>query len=404
MSPKKEYRNEEDLHVALGMVLKSVNMRMKGVDHNIIYVVSDPGAGKTMMGRDIVTKNGGFLKAYSPALERLEKFGGIPDIIKVKNSEEEEELHTKWSVPQMITEINELASKHPYVVVMLDDWHLCIDELQQIGFELFTYYSLNGYKVKSNVTFMLAGNETSAAGAKLQLSPIRNRCTLIYAKPNVDYWINNYAQPNNIHPSAVSFFKDKSNQQYFQEPESTSEQFGSPRSWASASNWLKEIETDKNYSDGDKTRLLYSILFGSVSPKAAEKFMQHYEIFRNIDLEKIFKHGDVTIPTDNIERFCFCSAVNSKFFNLFYIANEKKDINRKIEFSKIYKQCLLGMKDKYPELAVMMGKDLGKMGSSKWSGGLTGKTILTFLFQKEILTTDEFSWLIEVGNVAREDG
>jgi hypothetical protein len=402
MSQRKEHRNLEDLDVALGMVMMSVDMRKKGIDHNIIYVVGDPGSGKTMMSQDIVTKRGGCLKAYSPALERLEKFGGIPDIIKVTNNEGDEpkeELHTQWSVPQMITEINALSKTYPFVVVMFDDWHLCIDELQQIGFELFTYYSLNGHRVNSNVTFMLAGNETSAAGAKLQLTPIRNRCTLIYSKPNVEYWLTNYAYPNQIHPAAISFFKSKTNYEYFQEEESTTEQFGSPRSWSSAFNWIQELENNNNYSSREKMRIMNSILYGSVSPKAAEKFMIHYEIFKNIDIDKIFRNKKINIPKDNIERFCFSAAVNSQYFNLFARAKEKNDRDRMKEFSIIYGDCIKGVEKDYPELAIMMIQDINMMGNRGKYKTINGIEIIKYLIESSIFSTDICKKISKIGTI-----
>lgn len=377
-------RIELDLHDAIQLVLDTVDLRKSGIAYNLLYITGDPGSGKTMMIEELTKKAGGGFVSYSPALERLEKFGGIPDL-KWVEKEHGRELQTVWSIPQMITEINEAAEVNDFVVVLLDDWHLCIDELQQIGFELFTYYSLNGYSVHNNVVFVLAGNETSAAGARVQLSAIRNRSTLVHTHPNVEYWLDNYAIPTGIHPMGISFFNNKGNVSYFQEEESTSEQFGSPRSWTSAFRMLEKIE--KNYvnkSKSEKVQLIHAVVQGSVSPKAAEKFMMHYEIFKNIDVDKIFEKRQTKCPEDNIERFCFSSAINYHFFDL-YIRNEiKKDKKEQKKYCGIYGECVKNLGE-YPEIQLMTIKDLGKMVYEQDGVTIHGSALLTELSQQEVI-------------------
>lgn len=400
MSPKSSTRIELELHNAIHLVLQSVNLRLKGIEHNLYYLVGGPGTGKTMMINELTTKAGGKCLCYSPALERLEKFGGIPDL-KWYKKENNEELRTIWSIPQMISEINDASETHPFVVVLLDDWHLCIDELQQIGFELFTYYSLNGHKVNNNVIFTLAGNETSAAGAKVQLSAIRNRSTMIYTQPDIDFWLDNFAMPHRLHPSGVSFFKNKSNSMYFQEEESTSDQFGSPRSWSSAFRLIEQTEKDPHFNKSKSlTSVIYAIMQGSVSRAAAEKFMIHYEIFKKIDIEKIFKHGIVEVPTDNVDRFCFCSAVNNQYYNLFCMSKKKSAEAERAAFSKIYGDCISKLESDYPELSIMMVRDIGKIVENKNDNAtVAGSEILRYLIQTKHLPDSTIARLVDISKL-----
>jgi hypothetical protein len=322
--------------VALGFL--SMNLKKAQKWFNLTYIVSPPGAGKTAIIQNMAQKaNYGFL-SYSPALERIEKFGGIPDIIKENN-----ELRTIWSIPQMVTEINNIARKKEAAVVLFDDWHLCDEDLQSIGFELFTYFKLNNHPLEDNIVFMLAGNDSSAAGAETALSAIRNRCTMINTKPDIDFWIENFASKNNILPAGISFFQNKAmNGRFFHEQESTSEQFGSPRSWTSAFNYISELESLNPNSEPDYN-LIRAIVEGSVSQEGAEAFMNYYFLYREIDLDEIFEKGNISIPNDIINKYAYSMAITNEAYNRICLKNNEE--NTEEIFSKFIKELYDDMKE-----------------------------------------------------------
>lgn len=375
-----------NLNNAIELAINTIRLKSQGTLFNLFYFVDKPGAGKTMLCKHLISSAGlGFI-AYSPALERIEKFGGIPDVYWA--NEDAKDLRTVWSKPQMISEINALAESNPNgVMVLLDDWHLCTEELQQIGFELFTYYSLNGHKLAGNVVFVLAGNESSAAGARVALSAIRNRCTIIYTRSDVRYWLDNFAIPNQIHPSGISFFSQETNWDLFQEEESVNEQFGSPRSWTSAFNLLTETE-----KLGLDLRYAQAILQGSVSSAATHRFMLHYEIFSKINLVDIFDNKKWNIPSDAVDRYRLCMAVGNEFYNRFIAGS--------LTCGGIYAQFLDELSSKSPEMCALMLSALKNIAGNAERGFPDGMAILTSLIKSGCFTKEMLAKLKELSKAA----
>jgi len=379
-------RVELPLHEAIRLALDSVVLRMQGTEFNLFYLIDKPGAGKTKTIAYEVARRGWGLCPYSPALERLEKFGGIPDLFWHDTKEEQEhtsdtkkELRTIWSIPQMISEINDMAKVYPYVVVLFDDWHLCDEDLQKIGFELFTYYKLNNNPVGKNVVFVLAGNESSAAGAKTQLSAIKNRSTLIYCRADVSYWLKNFAAPNSIHPLGISFFRNPLNHDIFQEAESAVDQFGSPRSWTSMLNLIQFLEKHHDRydeeDDGESVlprRFIQAIVQGSVSRRAYERFMLHYDIYSHVDLVELFDRGIIKIPADNVECFCYSTAATYEFYSR-WVRGDKKERD---QCSKVYAKMISELKKKNEEMTANTCMTLGNIPENAETGYPAGMLVL----------------------------
>lgn len=363
-------RIELPLHECVNLALSSVYLRSKNILHNLFYIVDKPGAGKTMCIAEEVLKRGWGFCPYSPALERLEKFGGIPDLYwhntqSEQNVQEDKELRTIWSVPQMITEINDKAKEFPFVVVLFDDWHLCDEDLQRIGFEVFTYYKLNNNPIAKNVIFILAGNESSAAGAKVQMSAIRNRTTILYSKADVKYWVNNFAVKNNIHPVGISFFNNPMNYDLLQEQESPNEQFGSPRSWTSLFNMISFLEENKDFwvDDEDYNKVIprnyiQAITQGSISRAATERFMLHYDIYKDIDMKAFFDKEEINIPTDPVARYCYVTAITYEFYSR--VVQQKVE-NKKLKLMDLYVKLNKELRKSYRELASTTLVNLGNI-------------------------------------------
>jgi hypothetical protein len=337
-------RIELKLHEAVPLVVENSIRLAKENKKGVFYIIGPPGGGKTQMIEHYVKNKGvtenktesdyGFI-ACTPALERVEKFGGIPDL----SENEERELITRWSVPQIIEEARQLAKEKEHVIVLFDDWHLCPSNIQQIGFELFTHQSLNGHKVPNNVSFVLAGNEKSAAGAKIQLSAIRNRALTVYVKSDVDHWIENYAIPNNIHPACLGFFSVRENHSVFHEEEQTAHQFASPRSWTNLFDNLSCLEMMPGFNMDDNHHILRALFQGAVGPTAGLKFDEYYTFYSKIPVNKIYETGKFSIPDKAIERYAFTYAISVAFYD--------KLLDTHIQYSKKKDKAVEALMQKY---------------------------------------------------------
>lgn len=303
---------------AVEQAFRCARMRKENRIHNVPYLVGDPGMGKTAIISHETEKRGWGFIPVSLALETKEKFGGIPDIFRGAKSNK---LETEWSIPELISQANALSEKKENVVILLDDFHLCEEDIQSIGFELFTYWKLHGHSLQDNIIIILAGNLTSAAGAQATLTPILNRCTLLKVRADFDYWVREFAFPNKIHPSGISFLQNQLNRKYFHENEST-EPFGSPRSWTSVFNNISDLEENEHISENEMIDYLRAFTFGSVSPNAAQEFLNYYLLYRHVNIADVFGSKTYDLPEDPITKYAFSMAVTQEFLNR-YLSNDE---------------------------------------------------------------------------------
>ena len=374
------------LHVAIeSIALETIELTKKGRSHSKPYLVGDPGMGKTEMVRTFCAKKGYRCICLSPGLQPLERFSGIPDFV-VKG--EDGQPTTVWSVPEFIHQVKEVNVKsNDYetpIIIFFDDWHTADQEIQKIGFELFTYHKYSNYELPKNSYFILAGNEKSIAGAKIQLSAIRNRLLEIKVKPDLDYWIENYAIPKSIMDEGIAFFDSQEYQSYFQEKESANEPFGSPRQWVSAFNFIDNMR-QKNGGVIDNS-LLSSILRGSVSSAAATAFYEFYLLYSKVDTRILFESGKVVLPENASDLYAYLIANNNRFYSLW---NEHEDVKKKIEISKKYKLLLEALQEKEKEkLTVLLKRLISKPGNREL--GLTsGGDIHRWMIEKDIYTQSQ---------------
>jgi hypothetical protein len=259
------------------------------------------------------------------------------------------------------------------------------------------------------VSFVLAGNEKSAAGAKIQLSAIRNRALTVYVKSDVDHWIENYALPNNIHPSCLGFFSIKENHSVFHEEEQTAHQFASPRSWTNLFDQLTCLEQMPGFNMDKNRHILRAMFQGAVGPTAALKFDEYYTFYSKIPVDKIYETGKFEIPEKPIERYAFAYAISVAFYDRLldsYLEySKKKDKANKeslVKYKKIYANIIKELTNRHKELVLKSVAYIASKQENTDYKTPTGMKILTEMMADEILSMDAIRGLNKTGELLRK--
>ena len=366
------------LHVAIKLAFSNLEQRLRGItDLSTPYLSGAPGGGKTQSMRAEAYKRNMHFVSRNLGMARAEEFGGIPEI-----SKKGDELHTTWTIPELLCEIRTKA-KEKDVICLLDDWHLSSSQIQAMGYEMFSDYTLKGYKIPKNVLIVLAGNDTAAAGARSQFSAVMNRVSKFYVETDFEYWKHVYAYPNNISDPILSFLDTKENRPFFHGKEDVVNPWPSPRSYTNLSYMLKGLSENglmETLSDYEEL-CLYSSHIGI---EAAVAFQTFHKIYRSFNTDAIFNTGKYKIPNDPINRYAFTSAISSGFYNR-YDGNNKKDKN-------VFVKILDDLHINYPELAInsiryMAAKDLQIIKELTTSGKIKPALLQDLLKTSQLLSS-----------------
>jgi len=336
------------LHKAIHEIEEDAVLRMEGETNlSTTYLAGKPGCGKTMTIRALARERGWGLVTMNISMETVERFGGIPDLIKISLGKvggiEKFEYQTVWSIPEVIINLREMAADFPCVICFLDDWHLASPNIQQLGFELFTDYSIRGHKIPKNVVFALAGNDSPAAGARTHFSAIMNRVSKILVDADFDHWRDKFAIPSNVHPAVISFLERKEYAPHFHGEEDTINPWPSPRSWTNYSTKLTRKEKSGSISSMNNDEQM--ILCGSfVGAKAAAAFQTYYQIYSKFNVDEIFRTGRWKIPSENIDRFAFGAAISAGFYDKYGPRSKR--------IGQIFSKILSQLHEKAPEVAI----------------------------------------------------
>jgi hypothetical protein len=275
-------------------------------DFDVIPVmVGNPGISKTAQLHQMCEKMNWGLVPVHLALRPIESLSGLPEIKRFEN-----ELHTEWSMPEVISKANELAKEHEKVILFFDDIHLADKSRQAYFFELASERALQGHKLADNVKIVCAGNPTAKAGAKTFLTAIINRFTFIDVGITLKDWqdwaignSNKYAdfsanispadvekvKSYKIHPLVLGFLIDGESK--LSEGENT-QPFASPRSWYFMSEWTKIFELlygDTNNWKDDVIMDFSNIAKGTIGASISTEFITFIKYTYDIDIEKIMK-------------------------------------------------------------------------------------------------------------------
>jgi len=337
------------LHHAINEIIEDAQLRLDGEKNlSTTYLAGRPGCGKTMSIRELARKKEWGLVTMNISMETVERFGGIPEIIKVdlekpNHAFKRVEYHTIWSIPEVIVDLRSMSKEFETVICFLDDWHLASPNIQQLGFELFTDYSIRGHLIPANVVFVLAGNDTPAAGARTHFSAVMNRVAKILVEAQFEHWRDKFAIPHNLHPAVLSFLERRESAPFFHGEEDTINPWPSPRSWTNYAIKLSKKEKTGRMSmlDANEQMVLCSAYLGA---KAATEFQTYYQIYSKFPIDQIFATGRFTLPTEPIDRYAFGFAATAGFYDK-YPSNPPR-------IGKIFSKILSKLHEKAPEVAI----------------------------------------------------
>lgn len=302
-----------DLNVAIKSAFIDLELALKDdVEIAIPFICGAPGGGKTASIKAECEARDWNLLVRNTAMMLYEEFSGIPDV----KTNEKGEIFAQWSKPQLVEDAERLAANGKPVLIFFDDWHRTNASIQSLGFETFSakingFHTLKGFSLPKKTIFLIAGNDSVAAGAREQLSAIMNRVSKKYVKTNYDYWKNEFAL-GKINPIILGFLDQLDNHKYFHMEESQFEPWASPRSWTYLSTKMSALESSKlNYGNPE----LVAEFSSYIGTEAASKLIQYWIYYKTVNVVEIFKTGHYKIPPDIVSRYIFSYAISYEFVN-----------------------------------------------------------------------------------------
>jgi hypothetical protein len=309
---------------------RNINLQLKGVHVAKPYLQGKPGGGKTASILAMCMKNKWALLHLHLPLTPLEDLSGLPqfkDVEVVKDGKKEMVEGTRWTLPEIMTELFRLSSDGKPTILFLDDMHLASPGHLALGFELFSERKLRTYKIPDNVAFVLAGNASSKAGTKTQNSAILNRLAIYPVNTDFNHWKTSFAIHNNINDKVIAFLSKDTYQSYFHEEETVNSPWSSPRSWSYLSEMINDMEGPQG-KEINKDSLLYTCA-AHIGSKAAAEFCAFYHIYSKTRMDEVFRVVNplaVTIPESEMDKYIYAIAASNEFVNITKRSKDKEVI------------------------------------------------------------------------------
>jgi hypothetical protein len=228
-----------------------------------IFLWGPPGIGKS----DIIHQIGNSMEALvidiRLSLWEPTDIKGIPYYAANDNS-------MMWAPPQELPTA-ELAKKHKYIILFLDEMNSAAPAVQAAAYQLILNRRVGQYHLPDNVLIVAAGNRESDKGVTYRMpAPLANRFVHLELAVDFDDWFAWAVAPeNNIHKDVVGYLTFAKKDLYDFDPKSPSRSFATPRSWSYVSE-LIEDEVDENTTT--------DLVSGSVGEGLAVKFMAHRKV------------------------------------------------------------------------------------------------------------------------------
>lgn len=330
---------QEALHLAFHNCLQTNNQTKTAIP----YIVGPPGGGKSAC-LEVACQNYdkvGFISIHF-AFKPLEDISGLPYAMNITINGNTMQ-GTKWSLPQLITIFYAQAQQVDYLIILIDDYHLCSKDHQNLGYELFTEHTLRGFDLPSNSAIILAGNDSALSNSVRLSSGIVGRVYIIYVKTDYNYWKNEYAIPTNIHGEIITFLNNSINRNKYFHADEDFKPYASPRAWSNLSIAWNSLKNQKFFK-------LHNLVQGHVGIESAAAFMTHYKIYSAINCKQIFQTGQFSISNSAINGYIFGTAIISYYMQ--HLKKKGNEHNREVLVNIINKLC-----KNHKEIAIAIMKE-----------------------------------------------
>jgi hypothetical protein len=313
----------EILQVTKGMLL----LQTQNKDVAVPYWRGAPGIAKTALGGKMCRENEMNMLETHYGQTPIEEVSGLPtfhDITINVNGQESTHKGTQWTLPDILTQLYQIAANGRPTVWLLDDFHLAPPGMMQLGYELFTEKKLRGFPIPQNVCFLLAGNLSAKAGSKKNLlSAVANRCAIFPVHLDFNYWKTNYAIPAGMNGKIISFLSYTKYRKFFQEEEQLDRPWASARSWTKFSNILTPLEQMLKVVPHQDV-LYYAA--AHLGDDASAEFTGYYKIFSQVETDKIFDGLiDINVPSDMSGQYIFTLANVTEFIQRYTSKRNKPE-------------------------------------------------------------------------------
>jgi hypothetical protein len=173
-----------------------------------------------------------------------------------------------WAPPvELPTE--ELAAKHPVVILFLDEMNSAPPSVQAAAYQLVLNRRVGTYRLPDNVIVVAAGNREADKGVTYRMpAPLANRFVHLELRVDFDDWFQ-WAVANKIHKDVVGYISFAKQDLYDFDPKTASRSFATPRSWSFVSELLDDELGDATLAD---------LVSGAVGEGTGVKFMAHRKV------------------------------------------------------------------------------------------------------------------------------
>lgn len=178
-------------------------------------------------------------------------------------------------------------------IIFLDELTNASAACQQAAYQIMLDHTIGEFKFPEGAVFVGAGNRDGDGGCTTTLlSPLVNRMVIVEVDYNLDVWLEDFAIPNELHPSLLGALKKTLTDKFYTGDSPTLEPghpYATPRSWVTVSDALYDLD------EGIISRKMAEVIIqGSVGKGLDSEILAFHDRVKKLpDIEEVL-NGNVT--------------------------------------------------------------------------------------------------------------